>query len=271
MSRDTIRLTNKAGEHVTIPKFVAMDLFLSVRQEEEKMMGRRVAQHARLMGSGGRGRGGGVAVAADRHLPAAIVAAAAGARPRPGRGGSSTTLVMSTRQRQQQQQQQGLVADGGVAVVPALELTATALPAREPPPLNLDSLQCCKACLVEVKAYAMLPRSQRSPEIPRPINAPLEDIVTKFELDLVLRATKGKYITPLTELAILLQFEELSNLCSAFIYETIEKISKESPDTMVGSERIRAFMNIPNDWTEEESLHLGMERDLAKELDPESS
>lgn len=145
------------------------------------------------------------------------------------------------------------------------------MPGRTPEPtgpLQLDNLDCSKEVLEALCAYSKLPAADRTTSIPKPINAPLVHIVKPHEMEMLEAAQKGKYITPLTELAIYLQFEELSNLCAAYIYQSIEKIAKDAKDIMAGAEEIRQWMNIPNEWTEEEMGHLRKEMELAKQLDP---
>lgn len=134
--------------------------------------------------------------------------------------------------------------------------------------LSLDSLDCPKVALEVIRDYALLPEDKRTADIPKPLERPIESVVTEGEMALLEKAASEKYLTPLLETALYLHFDQLATLCAAYAYQRIEKIAKEAPDIMEGAERIRQFLNVPNEWTEEEMGHLRKEMEFAKELDP---
>lgn len=132
--------------------------------------------------------------------------------------------------------------------------------------LSLDSLDCPKEALEVIRDYALLPSDQRT-VIQKPLSDSLGNIITKHELELVETAAKKQYLTPLLETSLYLRFNALSDLCAAFAYERIRKIDAEAPDIMAGAEAIRKFLNIPNEWTEEEMGHLQKEMEFVASLE----
>ncbi|KPI83443.1 hypothetical protein ABL78_7513 [Leptomonas seymouri] len=140
--------------------------------------------------------------------------------------------------------------------------------AADTEPLKAEDLEYSDKVLDVVCHYAMLPRSDRTESIPRPLTQDLKRVVTAEEMELVTTAEKNDYLVDLLNCAMFLRFQQLTALCAAYMAMRIEEISKAAPDIMTGAQRIRDFMHMENEWTEEEMVHLKAEMDYAKSVDP---
>ncbi|CCW64595.1 unnamed protein product [Phytomonas sp. EM1] len=135
-------------------------------------------------------------------------------------------------------------------------------------PLQLSNLDYSKEVLEKVVHYAMLPDDQRTANIPKPLIMPLKLLVQAHELDLVREAEEKQFLVQLLDIASYLRFEQLVALCAAYISERIGEIARGAPDIMTGSERIREFLHMDNEWTPEEMEHLRREMEYVKQVDP---
>jgi hypothetical protein len=135
-------------------------------------------------------------------------------------------------------------------------------------PLKTENLEYANKVLDVVRDYAMLPASDRTSEISRPLAMPLSHCVKPGEMELVREAESQDYLVELLNCAMFLRFRQLTSLCAAYMAVRIDEIAKEAPDIMTGAERIRNFMHMENEWTEEEMGHLRAEMEYAKQVDP---
>lgn len=138
----------------------------------------------------------------------------------------------------------------------------------EAEPVKAEGLDYGKEVLDVVREYAMRATSERTANIPRPLTQELKSVINADEMDLVKKAEAGNYLVDLLNCALFLQFSQLSALCAAYMAVRIEEIAKAAPDIMEGAERIRQFMHMENEWTEEEMGHLRREMEYAKSVDP---
>ncbi|CCW66711.1 unnamed protein product [Phytomonas sp. Hart1] len=135
-------------------------------------------------------------------------------------------------------------------------------------PLHFSNLDYSKEVLEAVAQYAVLPHNRRTAIIPKPLNVPLSRIVQENELDFVKVAEKSGFLIQLLDVASCLGFEELMQLCAAYISERVHEIALAGPDIMTAAERTREFLRIHNEWTPEEIEHLHREMEYARQVDP---
>lgn len=121
-----------------------------------------------------------------------------------------------------------------------------------------------KEVIETVINYAQLPFSQRTNNIPKPLKRPWHETVQDHECKLMLKAAAEKTLVPLLELSLELQFRELTALCASFINVEAERIAKNASSIMEGAENIRKYLNVRNEWTDEEMVCLEEEMKLAK-------
>lgn len=138
----------------------------------------------------------------------------------------------------------------------------------DPEPLKAENLEYSDKVLDVVRDYALLPASACTECIPRPLTKDLQSVVSTDEIQIVTEAEKADYLVDLLNCAMFLRFKRLTALCAAYMAMRIDQIAKGAPDIMTGAERIRAFMHMENEWTEEEMVHLKAEMDYAKSVDP---
>ncbi|KAG5510632.1 hypothetical protein JKF63_06930 [Porcisia hertigi] len=135
-------------------------------------------------------------------------------------------------------------------------------------PVKLEGTEYGNEVLDVVRAYAMLPPDKRTTSIPRPLMQELRTVVYPDEMELVKKAEKEDYLVDLLNCALFLRFSQLSSLCAAYMAVRINDIAQAAPDIMEGAERIRKFLHMQNEWTEEEMVHLRREMEYAKSVDP---
>ncbi|AIN96032.1 hypothetical protein LPMP_091170 [Leishmania panamensis] len=135
-------------------------------------------------------------------------------------------------------------------------------------PLKAEGMEYSKEVLDVVRSYALLPSDERTNNIPRPLTQDLRSVVHAGEMELVEKAEREDYLVDLLNCALFLRFSQLSALCAAYIAVRIDEIAKAAPDIMEGAERIRKFLHMQNEWTEEEMGHLRREMEYAKSVDP---
>ncbi|KAG5486102.1 hypothetical protein LSCM4_06810 [Leishmania orientalis] len=135
-------------------------------------------------------------------------------------------------------------------------------------PVKAEGMEYCKEVLDVVRAYALLSSDERTSSIPRPLTQDLRSVVYAGEMELVEKAEKEDYLVDLLNCALFLRFSQLSALCAAYMAVRIDEIAKAAPDIMEGAERIRKFLHMQNEWTEEEMGHLRREMEYAKSVDP---
>ncbi|GET86376.1 hypothetical protein, conserved [Leishmania tarentolae] len=135
-------------------------------------------------------------------------------------------------------------------------------------PVKAEGMDYCKEVLDVVRAYALLPPDERTTSIPRPLTQDLRTVVYANEMELVEKAEREDYLVDLLNCALFLRFAQLSALCAAYMAVRIDEIAKAAPDIMEGAERIRKFLHMQNEWTEEEMGHLRREMEYAKSVDP---
>lgn len=82
------------------------------------------------------------------------------------------------------------------------------------------------------------------------------------------RANAENWLISLYDTAFLIGFDRLKDLCAAFLSFKIDHIAMTSETPMTGAERIREFLHMKNDWTDEEMEHLRKEMELAVQADP---
>lgn len=81
-------------------------------------------------------------------------------------------------------------------------------------------------------------------------------------------AEQKRYLASLYEVSFLLGFDLLKDICAAYLSHRIDLIAQQAPSVMEGAERIRKFLELENEWTEEEMQHLAAEMQLAEQRDP---
>lgn len=135
-------------------------------------------------------------------------------------------------------------------------------------PLKAEDLEYPDMVLDVVRDYALLPKGERTDTIPRPLTQDIKSVVTADEMALVTAAEKGDYLVDLLNCAMFLRFSQLTALCAAYMAVRIDEIAKAAPDIMTGAQRIRDFLHMENEWTEEEMGHLRKEMEYAKSVDP---
>ncbi|AYU76564.1 protein of unknown function - conserved [Leishmania donovani] len=135
-------------------------------------------------------------------------------------------------------------------------------------PVKAEGTDYSKEVLDVVRAYALLPPDERTSSIPRPLTQDLRSVVYAGEMELVEKAEREDYLVDLLNCALFLRFSQLSALCAAYMAVRIDEIAKAAPDIMEGAERIRKFLHMQNEWTEEEMGHLRREMEYAKSVDP---
>ncbi|CAG9569733.1 conserved hypothetical protein [Leishmania major strain Friedlin] len=135
-------------------------------------------------------------------------------------------------------------------------------------PVKAEGMDYGKEVLDVVRAYALLPPDKRTSSIPRPLTQDLRSVVYAGEMELVEKAEREDYLVDLLNCALFLRFSQLSALCAAYMAVRIDEIAKAAPDIMEGAERIRKFLHMQNEWTEEEMGHLRREMEYAKSVDP---
>lgn len=135
-------------------------------------------------------------------------------------------------------------------------------------PLKLSDLEYDKATLEATVYYAMLPDKQRTVTIQKPLPRPLAEVVYPWELEFMRKAEREGYHVQLLDIASYLKFEQLLNLCAAYLSVRLDEIARSAPTIMDGAERIRVFLQMENEWTEEEMVHLQKEMEYAKQVDP---
>lgn len=135
-------------------------------------------------------------------------------------------------------------------------------------PLKAEDLEYPNMVLDVVRGYALLPKGERTDNIPRPLTQDIRSVVTADEMALVQAAEKGDYLVDLLNCAMFLRFAQLTALCAAYMAVRIDEIAKAAPDIMTGAQRIRDFLHMENEWTEEEMGHLRKEMEYAKSVDP---
>ncbi|CBZ24273.1 conserved hypothetical protein [Leishmania mexicana MHOM/GT/2001/U1103] len=135
-------------------------------------------------------------------------------------------------------------------------------------PVKAEGMDYAKEVLDVVRAYALLPSDERTSNIPRPLTQDLRSVVYAGEMELVEEAEREDYLVDLLNCALFLRFAQLSALCAAYMAVRIDEIAKAAPDIMEGAERIRKFLHMQNEWTEEEMGHLRREMEYAKSVDP---
>lgn len=92
--------------------------------------------------------------------------------------------------------------------------------------------------------------------------------LTTSDKEIMGQANKEKWLISLYDTAFLIGFDGLKDLCAAYLSYEIDRIAMMSETPMVGAERIRDFLDMKNDWTDEEMEHLRKEMDVAVQADP---
>ncbi|CBH18370.1 hypothetical protein, conserved [Trypanosoma brucei gambiense DAL972] len=102
----------------------------------------------------------------------------------------------------------------------------------------------------------------------RPLTGSLRDFVPEWNLDFVRGAERREILMPLFECACFLCVVELRELLGAYVAERVNEIAREAPSIMEGAARLRTYLQLENEWTEEETEHLEQEMRYAKQVDP---
>lgn len=134
--------------------------------------------------------------------------------------------------------------------------------------IQLTDLSYSLTVLQVAVAYAELPEENRTADIPCPLIRPLQHLVKEHEMQLLNVAEAEKYLVELLDLAAYLKFKELQALCAAYISTRIDEIAKAAPNIMEGAQRIRDYLGMENEWTDEEMEHLRKEMEYCKLVDP---
>ncbi|RNF17080.1 uncharacterized protein Tco025E_05066 [Trypanosoma conorhini] len=134
----------------------------------------------------------------------------------------------------------------------------------EMPPVELDYTERVVKFVVE---YLQKPE-KRSVEIPKPLTASLGNFVDAWEMTLAREIERHKLLIQVLECSSYLRIGELHNLLAAFVAERIHDISRAAPSIMEGAERLRQYLQLENEWTPEEMVHLEEEMQYAAKANP---
>ncbi|CAD2220443.1 hypothetical protein AGDE_00775 [Angomonas deanei] len=134
-------------------------------------------------------------------------------------------------------------------------------------PLRIDGLLCDKTTLELVKQYT-LSYPNLTTDLPQPLLCPLHVLAQPHEMELLRRAERSAVHVQLLDIASYLKFDPLVQLTSAYISIRINEIARHAENIMVGAEQVRHFLQMVNEWTEEEMKCLEKEMAYALEVDP---
>lgn len=140
-------------------------------------------------------------------------------------------------------------------------------PVEEDEQVKIDTFTCSKKVLEVVKEYAELPATKRTKQVNKPVKGDYGAYVNAHELRMVRDAERDDYLVDLLDVAITLGFAALRDVCAGYCSLRIREIAMAAPDIMEGAERIRKFLHMENEWTDEEMVHLRKEMEMLKSLD----
>ncbi|CCD15205.1 unnamed protein product [Trypanosoma congolense IL3000] len=135
---------------------------------------------------------------------------------------------------------------------------------EEMPPIELgfasEVVQAIAAYLQQTNRIAV--------DVPKPLTVPLEQLVPAWEMEFVRNAERCELLLPLFECTCYLRITGLRNLLAAYVAQRVDEIAKEAPSIMEGAAKVRAYLQLENEWTAEEMEHLEEEMRYAKQVDP---
>ncbi|ESS65794.1 hypothetical protein TcG_10145 [Trypanosoma cruzi] len=134
----------------------------------------------------------------------------------------------------------------------------------EMPPLELDYPEL----VVKYVSEYLMNTDRRLVDIPKPLTAPVSHFAKAWEMVLVRDIEKHQLLIPVLECSTYLRIDVLHDLLAAFLAERIQEISKAAPSIMEGAESLRQYLQLENEWTPEEMVHLEEEMRYAKEMNP---
>ncbi|EPY30956.1 hypothetical protein STCU_00637 [Strigomonas culicis] len=122
------------------------------------------------------------------------------------------------------------------------------------------------AALDALVAFIALPEKSRTVNIPKPLRDPLKNIVADDVYKWLTGSETKKVHVDVLNLAVYLKYDEMSCAAAAYVAERLDEVAKQAPDIMTGAEHIRNYLNLKNEWSEEEMKHLAKEMAYAKEV-----
>lgn len=92
--------------------------------------------------------------------------------------------------------------------------------------------------------------------------------ISSNDKQLMADVQKKDMLISLYDTAFLLGFNALKDTCAAFLSYRIDLIASRAPDPITGAAEIRQFLNMANEWTDEEMENLRKEMKLTLAVDP---